>query len=71
MTHNTSLFKELDKSFYSKVRVGNGELVEVKGKGVIAVKTPTGTKYISNVLFVPGISQNLLSMGQMLEKKDS
>ena len=71
MTHNASLFTELDKSFYSKVRVGNVELVEVKGKGVIAVETPSGTKYISDVLFVPGISQNLLSVGQMLEKKDS
>ena len=71
MTHNASLFTELGKFFYSKVRVGNGELVEVKGKGVIAIETPSSTKYISDVLFVPSISQNLLSVGQMLEKKYS
>ena len=36
-------------------------------KGVIVVETPSGTKFISNILFVPEISQNLLSVGQMLE----
>lgn len=50
------------------MKIGNGEFVEVKGKGVVAVETPTGTKYISDVLFVPEICQSLLSVGQLLEK---
>lgn len=46
MTHNVSIFKELDKSLYSKVTMGNVDHVNVKGKGVIAMETPSGIKYI-------------------------
>ena len=56
MTPELSYFKELDKSYKSKVKIGNGDLVDVKGKGVVAVETLTGIKYISDVLFVPEIS---------------
>ncbi|GKV29636.1 hypothetical protein SLEP1_g38541 [Rubroshorea leprosula] len=48
-------------------RLGNGELVEVKGKGTITVNTSTGIKYICDVLYVPCLSQNLISVGQLLE----
>ncbi|GKV39615.1 hypothetical protein SLEP1_g47362 [Rubroshorea leprosula] len=41
MTPNESCFKSLDESFTFKVRLGNGELVEVKGRGVAIVDTPT------------------------------
>ncbi|GKV36117.1 hypothetical protein SLEP1_g44285 [Rubroshorea leprosula] len=71
MTPNESCFKSLDKSFTSKVRLGNGELVEVKGKGVAIVDTPTGIKLIYDVLFVPEISYNLISVAQLVENKYS
>ncbi|GKV32940.1 hypothetical protein SLEP1_g41503 [Rubroshorea leprosula] len=48
-------------------RLGNGELVEVKGKGTVTVNTPTGIRYICDVLYVPYLSQNLISVGQLLE----
>ncbi|RVW75994.1 hypothetical protein CK203_052790 [Vitis vinifera] len=51
MTPELSCFKELDQSYKSKVKIRNGDLVDVKGKGVVAVETPTGIKYISDVLF--------------------
>ena len=35
---------------------------------MVVINTPSDMKYISEVLFVPEISQNLLSVGQMLEK---
>ncbi|RVX16400.1 Copia protein [Vitis vinifera] len=41
MTPELSYFKELDKSYKSKVKIGNGDLVDVKGKGVVAVETLT------------------------------
>lgn len=66
MTH-----KKLDQSFVYKVTIGNEECVDLKGKGVVAVETPAGTKYISNVLLVSEIKQNLLSVGQMLERNYS
>ncbi|KAA3483179.1 putative LRR receptor-like serine/threonine-protein kinase [Gossypium australe] len=56
-------FKELDKPYVSKVKIGNGELVDVKGKGMIEVKISSGTKFISDVLFVPDICQSLLNLG--------
>ena len=71
MCHNATTFKDLDKTYNSMVKVGNGGYVDVKGRGRISVKTNSGIKLISNVLFVPDISQNLLSIGQMLEKQYS
>jgi hypothetical protein len=40
----------------------------VKGKGTVAIEGHTGLKLISNVLYVSEINQNLLSVGQLLEK---
>ena len=67
MTHNEKMFKYLDRTFVSKVKIGNGDFVAVHGKGEVAVDTPSGIKLISDVLYVPEISENLLSVGQMLD----
>jgi hypothetical protein len=67
MTADLSLFKDLDKSYLSKVRIGNGDFVKVEGKGAIAVETLSGTKILKNVLYVPKINQNLVSVGQLIE----
>lgn len=69
MTSDLSIFVELNDNYRSRVKVGNGDHVEVKGIGVVSVQTPTGTKLISNVLYVPNIDQNLISAGQLIEKK--
>lgn len=47
-----SNFNKLDQSYKPKVKIGNGDLIDVEGKRVV-VETPTGIKYISDVLFVP------------------
>ncbi|RVW69919.1 Copia protein [Vitis vinifera] len=62
------LFKELEKTVTSKVRIGNGAYLAVKGKRTVAIEGHTGLKLISNVLYVHEINQNLLSIGQLLEK---
>jgi len=67
MTADLSLFKDLDKSYVSKVKIGNGEYVKVEGKWAIEVETMSGTKTLKNVLYVPKINQNLVSVGQLLE----
>ena len=69
MASDLSMFNELDKTCTSKVRIWIGDFIEVKGKRVVSVKTPSGIKLISDVLFVPEIDQNLLSIRQLLEKK--
>ena len=62
MTHDASLFKNLDKSYNSIVKLDNREYIEVKGKRVILIKTYSCTKYIIDILNVPKINQNLLSV---------
>jgi len=68
MTHDKDMFVKLDKTHSSKVIIGNGDYIEVKGIGDIAIDADSGTKIISYVLYVPEINQNLLSVGQLLEK---
>ena len=40
----------------------------VKGKGTVAIESCTCTKLIYDVLYIPYIDQNLLSVGQLVEK---
>ncbi|RVW77853.1 hypothetical protein CK203_054313 [Vitis vinifera] len=68
MTHDWALFKDLKPITITKVRIGNGDHIAVKGKGTIAISTNISTKTISDVLFVPDIDKNLLSVGQLIEK---
>ncbi|CAJ2637049.1 unnamed protein product [Trifolium pratense] len=68
MTYDRELFRELDEAVFSKVKIGNGAYIEVKGRGTVAIEGHTGLKLISEVLYVPEINQNLLSVPQLLEK---
>nr|CAN63433.1 hypothetical protein VITISV_033829 [Vitis vinifera] len=68
MTYDQDLFREIDRTTISKVRIGNGEYIPVKGKGIVAIESLTGLKLIYDILFVPDIDQNLLSVGQLVEK---
>ncbi|KAK2426495.1 hypothetical protein QL285_025158 [Trifolium repens] len=68
MTYDRELFRELDEAIFSKVKIGNGAYIEVKGRGTVAIEGHTGLKLIHDVLYVPEINQNLLSVPQLLEK---
>ena len=65
---NKDLFRELSNANSTKVWVGNGNYIVVKGKGTIAISTYSCTNLISDVLYVPEIDQNLFSVGQLIEK---
>ena len=67
MTADLRLFKDLDTNFLSKVRVGNGEYMKVEGKCAIEVESISCTKTLKNMLYVPKINKNLVSVGQLLE----
>jgi len=69
MTYDKTIFKDLKPTHISKVRIGNGVYIPAKGKGTIVISTSSGIKTISDVLYVPDIDQNLLSVGQLLEKR--
>ena len=69
MTRNQDIFVESDQNFVSHVKLGDGKLQSVEGKRVIVVYTKGGNKkLISDVLYVPNLTQNLLSVGQLLQK---
>ena len=68
MTYYQELFRELNKNTISKVRIVNGEYISIKGKWTVVIESLSNLKLIPNVLFVPDIDQNLLSVGQLLEK---
>ena len=68
MTYDQDLFKDLDTTYISKVRIRNRAYISVKGKGTVAIKGYPGLILISDVLLVPKIKQNILSVGQLMEK---
>ena len=67
MSPNLEIFRNLDKSCVTMVRVGNGELLAVKGKGLAAIQTSSGIKLLENVLYVPKIEHILVSVDQLVD----
>ncbi|KAL3352408.1 hypothetical protein AABB24_020438 [Solanum stoloniferum] len=67
MTHDKEIFRDLHRSAISKVRIDNGDYFPAKGKGTVAIESCSGTKLISDVLYVLELDQNLLSVGNLLE----
>ena len=68
MTFDKSLFRTLQSIEVARVRIGNGDCIVAKGKRTIVITTNSGTETISDVLYIPDIEQNLLSVGQLIEK---
>ena len=69
MTMNSKSFVELDWSYTSVVKLGDGKLKKVEQKGTIVVHTEEGNqKFIHDVLYVPSLSQNFLVLVNCLEK---
>ena len=69
MCGNKDLFSELDESFHSSARFGDNTKIEIMGKGKVPIRTKDDRpQYISNVFYVPKLKNNLLSLGQLLEK---
>ncbi|KAI5348811.1 hypothetical protein L3X38_001698 [Prunus dulcis] len=67
MTGNESLLTDIRTNAVGKVQMPNGELVNVARMGTLAIDTTKGRKYIKEVMYLPGLKENLLSVGQMDE----
>ena len=67
MTKDESIFYRLDK-IKTRIKIGNGDYMEITGKDTNVIDTKKDKRYINEVLLVPTIDQNLLSVGQMMEK---
>lgn len=58
----------MDESIKLQVRLDDNILIHIEGKGTIAIKAKTCTKrLIQDVYYSPGLSHNLLSVGQLLK----
>ena len=63
------LFGDLDETKQGLVTFGDTSKVPFKGKGSIPIKLKNDdSSYIADVYYVPAIKQNLVSIGQLLEK---
>jgi len=68
MTFDRAFFKDLRPTNVTKVRIGNSDYISVKGKGTGIITSFAVTRCIIDVLFVPEINQNLLSVGQLIKR---
>ncbi|CAL9122892.1 unnamed protein product [Musa textilis] len=63
------LFSEIDTSYSGNITFGDMSQRPVRGKGQILLELNNGKElYISDVYYVPDMKNNILSLGQLLEK---
>ncbi|CAL2276374.1 unnamed protein product [Prunus armeniaca] len=67
MTSQEDLLVDIDRRVKAKVQVGTEVLVDIAGKGTLVIETTKGKRYIKEVMLVPGLVENLLSVGQMTD----
>ncbi|KAA0056914.1 Retrovirus-related Pol polyprotein from transposon TNT 1-94 [Cucumis melo var. makuwa] len=69
MCGSKSMFIELDESVGGDIVFGDATKIPVKGKDKILINLKNGKhEFISNVYYVPNMKNNILSLGQLLEK---
>jgi hypothetical protein len=68
MTCSKDWFVNLDETYTHTVKLGNDLRLEVKGIGDIRLEVEGILQLITRVYFVPALTSNLLSMGQLQEK---
>ncbi|XP_022150313.1 uncharacterized protein LOC111018511 [Momordica charantia] len=66
MAKDINPFSQIEKSIQSKVVLVHGETILAEGKGTVVMHTKQGEKILSNVLYVPRLSKNLLNIAQLL-----
>ncbi|KAI5355061.1 hypothetical protein L3X38_007956 [Prunus dulcis] len=67
MTGNKELLIDINTNVTGKVQMPTGELVGITGMGTLVLDTWSGTNHIKEVMYLPGLKENLLSVGQMDE----
>ena len=69
MTRNKKWFVELDENFSCTVRLGNNSRMSVMGKGSVRFEVDGIILTVSDVYFVPDLTNNLLSIGKLQERR--
>ena len=68
MTSKLAVFISLDRSITTTVRLADGTLCDAQGKGVVKLNSCGTSCYIHDVLYVPDLDSNLLSIEQFLRE---
>lgn len=61
-------FINIDTSFHQHVKLGDNRRMEVEGRGNMRLEIDGLVQVITSVYFVPGLKNNLMSVGQLQEK---
>ncbi|KAF8399800.1 hypothetical protein HHK36_015671 [Tetracentron sinense] len=70
MTNNPGIFTALRPyNGGDKIIIGNGQSLSISHIGDASVPTNSGSLHLKNVLLVPKITKNLLSVGQLTDEK--
>ncbi|KAG7588829.1 Zinc finger CCHC-type [Arabidopsis suecica] len=69
MCGDRSMFSSMDATFTHNVKLGNNHKLEVSGKGVVKIMLKGINYVINDVYYVPELKKNLLSVGQLQEKR--
>ncbi|CAL1412390.1 unnamed protein product [Linum trigynum] len=69
MTGDLESFTDIDDQYRFQVKLGDGKKLKVEGTCIVVVCTEEGNKtLIRDVLYVPELTLNLLSVGQLMLK---
>ena len=69
MTGRKEFFNKLDESVNGSVKFGDNSRIQIEGRGEIEVSQKDGSNLcLNNVLFVPKLEANILSLGQLDEE---
>jgi len=64
-----NLLSELEEECQSKISTVGGETLNVVDKGIMEFPTSSGALKFDNVLYVLGVTKNLLSVGSITDEK--
>ncbi|KAL8094563.1 hypothetical protein AgCh_036190 [Apium graveolens] len=69
MPGHKELFTEIDDTISGEVTFGDSSKIPVKGKGTVTIMSKKGEKkYINDVYYIPVLKNNIISLGQLVEK---
>ncbi|MCI06771.1 retrovirus-related Pol polyprotein from transposon TNT 1-94 [Trifolium medium] len=69
MTETKEWFFDFDDKFRESVKLGNDSKMAVMGRGNVKLSIEGKIHVITNVYYLPGLSNNLLSVGQLQQRR--